>query len=106
MKNIRKNGYHVMYLSARSIGQATSTRDFLFNLDQNGAKLPVGPVIISPDGILPSLFREMIVKRPDEFKIACLQAINELVDEFFPQWRENEEDHVDKDKYSGYNFWK
>ena len=169
MKNIRKNGYHVMYLSARSIGQATSTRDFLFNLDQNGAKLPVGPVIISPDGILPSLFREMIVKRPDEFKIACLQTIkdlfpedwnpfyagfgnrptdevsysavsvpdsriftinpkgevalssasqvktsqwctlqgiNELVDEFFPQWRENEEDHVDKDKYSGYNFWK
>ena len=81
MKNIRKNGYHVMYLSARSIGQATSTRDFLFNLDQNGAKLPVGPVIISPDGILPSLFREMIVKRPDEFKIACLQTIKDLFPE-------------------------
>ncbi len=50
------------------------TRDFLFNLDQNGAKLPAGPVIISPDGILPSLFREMILKRPDEFKIASLQV--------------------------------
>ena len=74
MEDIRKNGYHVMYLSARSIGQATVTRDFLFNLDQNGAKLPVGPVIISSDGILPSLFREMILKRPDEFKIASLQV--------------------------------
>jgi len=163
LKDIRKNGYHVMYLSARSIGQATSTRDFLFNLDQNGAKLPIGPVIISPDGILPSLFREMIVKRPDEFKIASLQAIkdlfpedwnpfyagfgnrptddisysavgiptsriftinpkgqvtlngqvkstlqgiNELVDDIFPDWREDENDHVNHDKYSGYNFWK
>merc|ERR1719174_3385331 len=81
MEDIRKNGYHVMYLSARSIGQATVTRDFLFNLDQNGAKLPVGPVIISPDGILPSLFREMILKRPDEFKIASLQTIRDLFPE-------------------------
>ena len=167
-KNIRKNGYHVMYLSARSIGQAASTRDFLFNLDQNGAKLPVGPVIISPDGILPSLFREMILKRPDEFKIASLetirelfpedwnpfyagfgnrptdeisysalgiptsriftinpkgqvtlnsvktsktsqwctlQGINELVYDFFPEWREDE-DHVNHDKFSEYNYWK
>jgi phosphatidate phosphatase PAH1 len=78
LKDIRTNGYHVMYLSARSIGQASVTRDFLFNLDQNGAKLPLGPVIISPDGILPSLFREMILKRPHEFKIACLQTIKDL----------------------------
>ena len=84
MEDIRKNGYHVMYLSARSIGQATVTRDFLFNLDQNGAKLPVGPVIISPDGILPSLFREMILKRPDEFKIASLQVSHSRARSRFP----------------------
>ena len=37
--------------------QASATRDYLHSLNQNGHKLPVGPVIISPDGLFPSLFR-------------------------------------------------
>mmetsp|Transcript_11396 Transcript_11396/g.28918 ORF Transcript_11396/g.28918 Transcript_11396/m.28918 type:complete len:766 (+) Transcript_11396:371-2668(+) len=83
-EDIGSNGYHLLYLSARSIGQASLTRDFLFKLTQDGGhKLPSGPVMISPDGILPSLFREMILKRPHEFKIACLQTIRNL---FPPDW--------------------
>lgn len=30
---------------------------------------PAGPVIISPDGLLPSLYRELVLRRPHEFKI-------------------------------------
>ncbi|KAL0344579.1 UNVERIFIED_CONTAM: Phosphatidate phosphatase PAH1 [Sesamum radiatum] len=34
------------------------TKSFLFNLKQDGKSLPSGPVVISPDGLFPSLFRE------------------------------------------------
>ena len=35
-------------------------------------------MIISPHGIIPSLYREMILKRPQEFKMAALQGIRSL----------------------------
>jgi phosphatidate phosphatase LPIN len=31
---IRNNGYHIMYLSARAIGQATITKDYLQSVKQ------------------------------------------------------------------------
>ncbi|KAI7737502.1 hypothetical protein M8C21_020987 [Ambrosia artemisiifolia] len=72
---INENGYQMLYLSARSISQASITRQFLFNLKQDGKALPDGPVVISPDGLFPSLFREVIRRAPHEFKIACLEDI-------------------------------
>lgn len=63
-----------MFLSSRAIAQANITRDFLHRLEQEGVKMPVGPVIISPHGLLPSLYREMILRRPHDFKIGCLQV--------------------------------
>ncbi len=68
---VQANGYHFIYLSSRSIGQASLTRDYLHRLNVDGHQLPLGPVIISPDGLVPSLYREMVVKRPYEFKIRC-----------------------------------
>ncbi|XP_076933372.1 phosphatidate phosphatase PAH2-like [Bidens hawaiensis] len=72
---ITENGYQMLYLSARSISQASITRQFLFNLKQDGKALPDGPVVISPDGLFPSLYREVIRRAPHEFKIACLEDI-------------------------------
>ena len=46
-----------MFLSSRAIGQANITRDYLHKLVQSGYKMPGGPVIISPHGLLPSLYR-------------------------------------------------
>ena len=46
-----------MYLSSRSIGQANITRDFINSLVQGEHRMPLGPVIISPHGLLPSLYR-------------------------------------------------
>lgn len=75
---IKENGYQLLFLSARAISQAYLTRQFLFNLKQDGKELPHGPVVISPDGLFPSLYREVIRRAPHEFKISCLEAIMAL----------------------------
>uniref|UniRef100_A0A0E0MH71 phosphatidate phosphatase n=1 Tax=Oryza punctata TaxID=4537 RepID=A0A0E0MH71_ORYPU len=75
---IKENGYQLLFLSARAISQAHLTRQFLFNLKQDGKALPDGPVVISPDGLFPSLYREVIRRAPHEFKISCLEAIKAL----------------------------
>ena len=58
--NIKDNGYVFMFLSSRAIAQASATRDYLHTLNQDGETLPAGPVIISPDGLFPSLYRELV----------------------------------------------
>nr|CAD1834772.1 unnamed protein product [Ananas comosus var. bracteatus] len=78
---IKENGYQLLFLSARAIVQAYLTRSFLLNLKQDGNALPSGSVVISPDDLFPSLFREVIRRAPHEFKIACLQDIKAF---FFP----------------------
>ncbi|XP_011077414.2 phosphatidate phosphatase PAH1 [Sesamum indicum] len=75
---IKENGYQLLFLSARAIVQSYLTKSFLFNLKQDGKSLPSGPVVISPDGLFPSLFREVIRRAPHEFKIACLEDIKAL----------------------------
>ncbi|KFK38349.1 lipin-like protein [Arabis alpina] len=75
---IKENGYQLLFLSARAIVQAYLTRSFLLNLKQDGKALPNGPVVISPDGLFPALYREVIRRAPHEFKIACLEDIRKL----------------------------
>ncbi|KAF6166465.1 hypothetical protein GIB67_038202 [Kingdonia uniflora] len=50
----------------------------LFSAIKDGKALPNGPVVISPDGLFPSLYREVIRRAPHEFKIACLEDIKAL----------------------------
>ncbi|KAG2245871.1 hypothetical protein Bca4012_069086 [Brassica carinata] len=78
---IKENGYQLLFLSARAIVQAYLTRNFLNNLKQDGKALPTGPVVISPDGLFPALYREVIRRAPHEFKIACLEDIKKLFPE-------------------------
>lgn len=76
--DIESNGYHIMYLTARSVGQADSTRYYLQGVSQEGYKLPDGPVILSPDRTMAALRREVIMKKPEVFKMACLRDIKSL----------------------------
>jgi phosphatidate phosphatase LPIN len=55
--NIKTNGYEMLYLTARAIGQADLTRDFLNSLRQGDNKLPEGPILMSPDRLFSSLNR-------------------------------------------------
>ncbi|KIK96054.1 hypothetical protein PAXRUDRAFT_826363 [Paxillus rubicundulus Ve08.2h10] len=79
--DITRNGYKIMYLTSRAIGQADSTRDYLKGIKQNDYQLPEGPVIMSPDRLIASLHREVIMRKPEMFKMACLRDIQRLFGE-------------------------
>ncbi|KAF7301989.1 Nuclear elongation and deformation protein 1 [Mycena indigotica] len=79
--DISRNGYKIMYLTSRAIGQADATRDYLKGIKQNDYQLPEGPVIMSPDRLMASLHREVIMRKPEVFKMACLRDIQRLFGE-------------------------
>eukprot|EP00277_Geminigera_cryophila_P005355 CAMPEP_0179423546 /NCGR_PEP_ID=MMETSP0799-20121207/11075_1 /TAXON_ID=46947 /ORGANISM="Geminigera cryophila, Strain CCMP2564" /LENGTH=385 /DNA_ID=CAMNT_0021197863 /DNA_START=12 /DNA_END=1169 /DNA_ORIENTATION=+ len=81
LTRIQENNYKVLYLTARPIGQADATKTYLKSVHENGVRLPVGPVITSPDGMFRSLHREVILRRPEDFKIECLSTIKNLFPE-------------------------
>jgi phosphatidate phosphatase LPIN len=76
--DIANNGYHFLYLTSRAIGQADYTRDYLKGILQGNYQLPDGPVIMSPDRLFTSLHREVIMRKPEMFKMACLRDIQRL----------------------------
>ncbi|EED22246.1 lipin Smp2, putative [Talaromyces stipitatus ATCC 10500] len=76
--DIVSNGYNIMYLTSRSTGQADSTRTYLNGVLQEGYRLPKGPVIMSPDRTIAALRREIYLRKPEVFKMACLRDILNL----------------------------
>lgn len=76
--SIAKNGYKILYLTSRSIIQAGATRDYISTLKQGEAVLPEGPIIMAPDRLFHCLAREVIMKQPEEFKIAALRDVKNL----------------------------
>jgi phosphatidate phosphatase LPIN len=76
--DIVSNGYHIMYLTSRSTGQADTTRAYLNGILQDGYRLPKGPVIMSPDRTIAALRREIYLRKPEVFKMACLRDILSL----------------------------
>ncbi|KAL6929912.1 hypothetical protein ACO0SA_001317 [Hanseniaspora valbyensis] len=76
--DIHANGYNIMYLTARSAGLADNTRAYLRSINQDGFTIPEGPVILSPDRTFTALKREVILKKPEVFKMACLNDIRKL----------------------------
>ncbi|KAJ3836453.1 nuclear elongation and deformation protein 1 [Lentinula raphanica] len=79
--DISRNGYKILYLTSRAIGQADATRGYLKGIKQNDYQLPEGPVIMSPDRLMASLHREVIMRKPEVFKMACLRDIQRLFGE-------------------------
>ncbi|XP_026146401.1 phosphatidate phosphatase LPIN1-like isoform X1 [Carassius auratus] len=76
--NISQNGYKFLYCSARAIGMADMTRGYLHWVNERGTMLPQGPVLLCPSSLLSALHREVIEKRPEKFKVACLTDIKNL----------------------------
>ncbi|XP_071440947.1 phosphatidate phosphatase LPIN3 isoform X2 [Hetaerina americana] len=75
---IKNNGYRLLYLSARAIGQARITREYLKSIKQGDLSLPEGPLLLNPTSLISALHREVIEKKPEEFKISCLKDIQAL----------------------------
>jgi phosphatidate phosphatase LPIN len=76
--DIASNGYNFLYLTSRSVGQADTTRNYLDGVVQEGYRLPRGPVILSPDRTIAALRREVYLRKPEIFKMACLRDIMAL----------------------------
>ena len=76
--DIVSNGYNILYLTSRSVGQADTTRTYLNGISQEGFRLPKGPVIMSPDRTIAALRREIYLRKPEVFKMACLRDILNL----------------------------
>ncbi|XP_023336375.1 phosphatidate phosphatase LPIN2 isoform X1 [Eurytemora carolleeae] len=75
---IRANGYHIMYLSARAIGQASITKEYLQSVKQGDLCLPDGPLFLNPESLIHAFRKEVIDRNPEEFKIRCLKDIQSL----------------------------
>ena len=76
--DICANGYNIMYLTSRSVGQADTTRAYLAGIVQDGYRLPRGPTILSPDRTMAALRREIYLRKPHIFKMATLRDIRNL----------------------------
>ncbi|XP_035006034.1 phosphatidate phosphatase LPIN2 isoform X1 [Hippoglossus stenolepis] len=75
---IHQNGYKILYCSARAIGMAAITKDYLQWVNDRGTVLPKGPVLLAPSSLFSALHREVIEKKPEVFKVACLSDIKDL----------------------------
>lgn len=54
---IQNNGYRLLYLSARAIGQARVTREYLRSIKQDDLSLPDGPLLLNPTSLMSALHR-------------------------------------------------
>ncbi|AYU76116.1 lipin, putative [Leishmania donovani] len=71
---IERNGYRMVYLTARSVSQINQTKSYLFTLQQDGVRLPMGPVLTAPQRFFTALTQE-VSKQSHVFKIACLTSV-------------------------------
>ncbi|KAF5721081.1 SMP2 [Fusarium mundagurra] len=76
--DISANGYNIMYLTSRSVGQSDFTRAYLAGIVQDGYRMPPGPTILSPDRTMAALRREVYLRKPHIFKMATLRDIRNL----------------------------
>ncbi|KAF1825225.1 LNS2-domain-containing protein, partial [Dissoconium aciculare CBS 342.82] len=75
---IAANGYNFLYLTSRSVGLADTTKAYLDGVVQDGYRLPKGAVILSPDRTMAALRREVYLRKPEIFKMACCRDIMTL----------------------------
>jgi phosphatidate phosphatase LPIN len=97
--DIATNGYNIIYLTSRGVGQADMTRGYLSGVSQDGYRLPAGAVIMSPDRTYAALRREVYLRKPEVFKMGCLRDIMSL---FQPPAVEGEEHKLRTPFYAGF----
>lgn len=79
--HVKNNGYQMLYLTSRAIGQASITRSYILSLQQGNSRMPMGPVIMAPDSLVRAFKREVIDRKPQDFKIPALKDVRNLFPE-------------------------
>jgi len=76
-EKIYNNGYKVLYLTARSLAQDISTKEYLFKMLQNqdGFSIPEGPVLFSPMPLISGVIAEVVEKTPNVQKTKIIQEL-------------------------------
>lgn len=54
------------------------TREYLKSIKQNDLSLPDGPLLLNPTSLISAFHREVIEKKPEQFKISCLNDVQAL----------------------------
>lgn len=78
---IAARGYRLLYLTARPITDGQMTREYIEHVKQGNFTMPIAPVITTPNTTWSALAREVIIRRPETFKISILRFIGSLFDE-------------------------
>ncbi|CAK77442.1 unnamed protein product (macronuclear) [Paramecium tetraurelia] len=73
---LTQRNYLILYMSARSMVQYESTKEYLLRQQQQGIQLPPGPLFLSPQELLEAFTIEVIKKQTDILKS---QMLNDLV---------------------------
>ena len=77
-KSLVANGYYMIYLTARAMSMSVQTKGYLESVKQGDSMLPDGPLMLSPDRLFHSFKREVILKKPEVFKIAALRDLSNI----------------------------
>jgi len=77
-RKIADQGYHIVYLTNRAIGQSDMTRDYIYSLTETPYKMPRGPVLLQVESLLGALQTEVIKGQPEVNKIAALSRVKGL----------------------------
>ena len=76
--HIAKNGYKMLYVTARTMYMQSSTKNSLYSINQDGFSMPEGPMMMNESGYVDAIKTEIIDKVPQEFKIECLLNLLKL----------------------------
>ena len=79
-QTISNQNIQFIYMSSRPIGEANYTRNYLKGIEQDGIKIPSGPLITCPSTLFPAISMELIKKEPHIFKISAIRTIFQLFD--------------------------
>jgi len=75
---ISEQGYMLIYLSSRAIGQSDNTRDYIYSLREGNYTMPRGPIFLRVDSIFNAFATEVIDGNPEVQKISKLARVRGL----------------------------
>jgi len=77
-RKIADQGYHIVYLTNRAIGQSDMTREYIYSLAESPYRMPRGPVLLQVESLLGAFETEVIKGQPEVNKIAALSRVKGL----------------------------
>jgi len=75
---LAERGYQLLYLSARPIGQSSTTHSYLTSIQEEGKKMPAGPILLHVGSVLDALAEEVILGTPEISKISKLNHVRNV----------------------------